>query len=141
MTTSSTITIVGNITADPELRYLETGTALCNFSVAVNERYKDKSDQWQDNTSFIDCVAWRDLAENVAESLSKGDRVIVSGKIDQRTWETDDGSKRSKIELKVDDVGPSLRWATTVVNKIQKAVGPRESQVPAQVYDDADEPF
>lgn len=141
MTTSSDITVVGNLTADPELRYTTSGTALCGFSIAVNRRYK-KGDEWQDDTSFIDCTLWRDQAENFAESAGKGDRLIVTGRIEQRSWETEDGSKRSKLELVVDEVGLSLRWATGTTTKIKKAsTVDRDTPPPAAYEDSAEEPF
>ena len=143
MTTSNDVTIVGNLTRDPELRYLQSGTPLASFGVACNRRYQ-KNNEWEEETSFFDCTAWRDTGENIAESLSKGDRVIISGRLEQRTWETDDGQKRSKIEVVVDDIGPSLRWATTVVSKVSKSGGDNSGAShtpPAAAYEEAEEPF
>lgn len=137
MTSSNTITVVGNLTADPELRYLTSGTALATFSVACNRRYQ-KDGEWTEDTSFFDAVAWRDLADNICESVSKGDRVIVSGRLEQRSWENDAGEKRSKVEIVVDDIGPSLRFATAQVERIKKASPPRDSadKPPAEVYEE-----
>lgn len=111
------VTIVGNLTDDPELRFTQNGAAVANFTVAVTARVKD-GDQWKDgDTSFYRCSIWRDYAENVAESLRKGNRVIVTGALKMRSWETDDGQKRSVIEVAADEVGPSLKWATASVTR------------------------
>lgn len=146
MANENTITVVGNVTRDPELRYLQTGTALVNMGLAVNRRYM-KNGEWEEDTSFFDIVAWRDLADNVAESVSKGDRIIVTGRLEQRSWETQDGEKRSKVEIVADEIGPSLRWATARVEKIRRdgpSSGGGASQAtspPESVYNDAEEPF
>jgi single-strand DNA-binding protein len=105
------ITIVGNLTRDPELRFTPNGAAVANFGVAVNNR-KKVGDNWEDNPSFFDVNCWRELAENAAESLTKGTRVIVTGKLVQRSWETNEGDKRSKVEIEADAIGPDLRFAT-----------------------------
>lgn len=107
----STTTIVGNLTADSELRYTPGGSPVANFGVAVNRRWQ-KDGEWQEETSFLDVVCYGTLAENVAGSLQKGDRVLVTGRVQQRSWEAQDGTKRSKVEVVADEVGPSLRWAT-----------------------------
>lgn len=120
MTTSSEVTIVGNLTRDPELRYLTSGTAVCSFGVAVNRRYQ-KNGEWEEQTSFFDVTAWRHLADNVTESLVKGDRVIVTGRLEQRTWETDEGDKRSKVEITADNIGASLQFATAAPRKATPA--------------------
>jgi single-strand DNA-binding protein len=119
------VTIVGNLTDDPELRYTPNGAAVVNFTVAVSRRVKDEAtSQWKDaETSFLRCSAWRSLAENVAESLTRGGRVIVVGRLRQRSWETQDGDKRSTVEIEVDEIGPSLRWATTKVEKQSRGGG------------------
>ena len=119
MASENQVTIVGNLTDDPELRYTPNGAAVVNFSVAVSRRYKDEAtNQWKDaETSFLRCSAWRQLAENVAESLTRGSRVIVTGRLRQRSWETPEGDKRSVVEIEADEVGPSLRWATTKVER------------------------
>ena len=119
MANGNTITIIGNVTRDPELRYLTSGTALAQLGVAVNRRYM-QNNEWQEETSFFDVVCWRELADNVSESISKGDRIIVTGRLEQRSWETQDGDKRSKVEIVADEVGPSLRWATARIEKIRR---------------------
>ena len=145
---SSNVTICGNVTRDPELRYLTSGTALASFGVAWNNRYKDRNGDQVEDTSFFDVTCWRDLADHVAESISKGDRVIIFGRLDQRSWETQDGEKRSKVEIVADDVAPSLRWATAEISRVRRdgppsgggSFGePARNEPPA--YDDAEEPF
>ena len=121
----NTVTLVGNITRDPELRYTAGGQAIATFGVAVNRRWQNRQPQaWEESTSFFDVVCWGDLGTNVADSLSKGDRVIVSGRLDQRSWETQDGEKRSKIEVVADEVGPSVRWAVAKPEKTAKSSKP-----------------
>jgi single-strand DNA-binding protein len=106
------VTITGNLTEDPELRYTPNGAPVANLRVAVTPRVKD-GDGWKDgDTSFFQVTAWRTLAENVAESLTKGARVMVYGTLRQRSWETDTGERRSVVEVQAEEVGPSLRWAT-----------------------------
>ena len=118
---SSSITIIGNLTRDPEMRFTPSGQPTASFGVAVNRRWMNRQTQeWDEATSFFDVVCWRDLAENVSESLGKGARVIVSGRLEQRSWETPDGEKRSKVEIVADEVGPSLRWATAQVTKADR---------------------
>ena len=116
---SNNITVIGNVTRDPELKYLSSGTALAQLGIAVNRRFK-KGNDWEEETSFFDVVCWRDLADNVAESVAKGDRIIVVGRLEQRSWETDGGEKRSKVEIVADEVGPSLRWATAKTDKVRR---------------------
>ncbi|MEX1281240.1 MAG: single-stranded DNA-binding protein [Acidimicrobiia bacterium] len=123
MSRGNSVTVVGNLTMDPELRYTSSGTAMANISVAVSRRYQDRNNEWQEETSFFRGTLWREQAENAAESLHKGDRVIISGSLEQRSWETPEGDKRSVIELRVDDIGPSLRWATATVNKTARSDG------------------
>lgn len=123
MSSDNTITLVGNITDDPELRFTPSGAAVANFTVAVNRRI-NKDGQWEDKLDgFFRCNCWRDMAENVAESLQKGSRVIVAGRLQQRQWEDKDGNKRSSFEIQVDEVGPSLRWATATVQKSSRSGG------------------
>ena len=119
------ITIVGNIVADPELRFTPSGQAVANFRVASTPRYFDKAtNEWKDGESlFLSCNVWRQYAENVSESLSKGMRVIVVGRLKQRSWETKEGEKRTVFEIDVDDVGPALRSATAKVNRISRGEG------------------
>jgi single-strand DNA-binding protein len=111
---------VGNITRDPELRFTPSGQANARLGVAVNRRWQDRgSGEWNEATSFFDVIAWRELAENVNESLKKGARVIVTGRLEQRTWEQE-GNKRSVVEIIADEIAPSLRWATAKVEKTDR---------------------
>jgi single-strand DNA-binding protein len=122
MTITST-TIVGNLTRDPEIRYTRDGQATTSLSVAVNRRWQDRTTkEWEESTSFFDVVCWRDLAENVALSLTKGARVVVAGRLEQRSWESDEGEKRSKVEIVADEIGASLRFATVDIHKVQRPV-------------------
>jgi single-strand DNA-binding protein len=124
MANGNTVTIVGNITRDPELRYTPSGQSNTRFGVAVNRRWQDRSSgEWQEATSFFDVVCWRDLAENVSESLGKGSRVMVTGRLEQRTWETKEGDRRNVVEIIADDVGPSLRFATAKVERNERRSG------------------
>src|SRR5580698_8187664 len=108
---SNTTTLSGNLTRDPEIRYTREGQANATFGLAVNRRWQSRgSDTWEEETSFFDVVCWRELAENVALSLVKGMRVIVSGRLEQRTWMLETGERRSRVELTADEVGPSLRF-------------------------------
>ena len=117
------ITVVGNITRDPELRFTPSGQANARLGVAVNRRWQDRnSGEWQEATSFFDVICWRELAENVSESLKRGARVIVTGRLEQRTWEQE-GNKRSVVEIIADEVAPSLRWATAKVEKTERRSG------------------
>jgi single-strand DNA-binding protein len=119
------ITVVGNVTDDPELRFTPGGAAVANFTVASTPRTFDRqSSEWKDgDTLFLRCSVWRQSAENVAESLQRGTRVIVSGRLKQRSYETREGEKRTVVELEVDEVGPSLRFATAKVNKTTRGGG------------------
>jgi single-strand DNA-binding protein len=121
----TTITVVGHLTDHPDLRFTPSGAAVVNFRVASTPRYLDKtSGQWTDGDPlFLSCHLWRDAAENAAESLSRGTRVIVTGRLRQRSYETNDGEKRTVIELEVDEVGPSLKFARTTVKKMTRAPG------------------
>src|SRR6266545_2464114 len=121
---TSNVTIVGNLTRDPELRYTPNGAAVAAFGVAVNRRWQNRENQqWEENTSFFNVTCWRDLAQNVAESLEKGARVMVSGRLEQRSWQTEEGEKRSVVEIVADEVGPSLRWATCEVKRNERRDG------------------
>lgn len=123
----NTVFLVGNITRDPELRFTPSGQATASFGLAVNRRWQNRqSGEWEEATSFFDIVCWRELAEHVSESLTRGTRVMVSGRLEQRSWETQDGEKRSKVEVVADEIGPSLRWATAEVKKSERR-GPSES--------------
>jgi single-strand DNA-binding protein len=118
----TTITIAGNLTGEPELRFTPSGAAVANFTVAVTARVKD-GESWRDGeTSFFRCVAWRTLAEHVAE-LAKGDRVIVHGTLRQRSWQTDEGERRTSVEVQAEEVGASLRWATAKPQRIRQPNG------------------
>ena len=117
----SNVTIVGNMTREPELRFTPAGQATASFGVAVNRRWQNRqTNEWEESTSFFDVVCWSTLAENVAASLSKGARVLVTGRLEQRSWENQEGEKRSKVEISADEVAPSLRWATAVVTKTER---------------------
>lgn len=120
---TASISMIGNLTRDPELRVLPNGSATVRFGLAVNRRWMDKqSSEWKEETSFFDVVCWRDLAENVSESLSKGDRVMVIGRLEQRSWDDKEtGAKRSTVEVNADEVGPSLRWATARTEKTERS--------------------
>ena len=108
----NTVTIAGNLTRDPELRFLDGGAATAGFGLAVSRRWFDKTkNDWNEVTSFFDVVAWRTLADNVAENLKKGDRVVVTGRLEQRSWEKD-GEKRSKVEIVAEDIASSLKFAS-----------------------------
>lgn len=128
------ITIIGNLTADPELRFLQNGSAVANFSVASTPRtYNRQSQQWEDGEPmFLRCSAWNQLGEHVAESLQKGMRVIVQGNLRQRSWQTDNGEKRSAFEVDVQEVGPSLRFAVASVQRAQAQQGFDGGQQQAQ---------
>jgi single-strand DNA-binding protein len=121
MPSDNTVTLVGNVTDDPELRFTPTGQAVVSFTVAVNRRFQ-KDGQWEDRLDgFFRCSAWRDMAENIAETLQRGTRVVVVGRLQQRSWEDSEGNKRTAIDIQVDDVGPSLRWATAAVTKSRRS--------------------
>ncbi|WP_432833460.1 single-stranded DNA-binding protein [Dactylosporangium sp. CA-092794] len=121
----TTITVIGNLTDDPELRFTPSGAAVAKFRVASTPRFMDRStNEWKDGEPlFLACTVWRQAAENVAESLQRGARVIVSGRLKQRTYETREGEKRTVIELEVDEIGPSLRYATAKVQKMSRSSG------------------
>ncbi|MFP5225453.1 MAG: single-stranded DNA-binding protein [Actinomycetota bacterium] len=119
------VTLVGNMTDDPELKYTAQGIAVVNFRIAVNRRVRDpQTNEWKDgDASFFRINCWRDLAEHCAESLRKGTRVIVTGTLKMREWETQDGDRRTAIEVEASEVGPSLRWATAEVSRISRGGG------------------
>ena len=125
MAGETTITIIGNLTNDPELRFTPSGAAVANFTVASTPRTFDRqANEWKDGeTLFMRCSVWRDAAENVAESLQRGSRVLVSGRLKSRSYETKEGEKRTVVELDVDEVGPSLRYATAKVAKTTRSGG------------------
>jgi len=120
----NTVTVIGNITRDPELRFTAGGQALTTFGLASNRRWTNRqSGQQEESTSFFDVSCWGSLAENVADSLAKGNRVVVSGRLEQRSWETQEGEKRSKVEIVADEIGPSLRWATAKPQRTESRNG------------------
>ncbi len=123
MAGDTVITVVGNLTGDPELRFTPSGAAVANFTVASTPRSFDKNtNEWKDGEAlFLRCSIWRQAAENVAESLQKGMAVIVQGRLKQRSFDTKEGEKRTVYELDVDEVGPSLKWATAKVNRTQRS--------------------
>jgi single-strand DNA-binding protein len=124
MANGNTVTVVGNLTRDPELRYTPSGASNVRFGVAVNRRWMDRNtNEWQEATSFFDIVCWREMAENVAESLAKGSRVVVTGRLEQRSYEDRDGNRRNVVEIIADEVGPSLRFATAEITKNDRRGG------------------
>ncbi len=125
MSGETTLTIIGNLTADPELRFTPSGAAVANFTVASTpRRFNAQTSQWEDgDTLFMRCSIWRQAAENVAESLTKGTRVIVSGRLHQRSYDTTAGEKRTVVELAAEEIGPSLKYATTKVAKVARSNG------------------
>ncbi|MCC5954417.1 MAG: single-stranded DNA-binding protein [Acidimicrobiia bacterium] len=150
MANDNSVTIIGNCTRDPELRYTNSGMQVASFGVAYNTRKRNnETGQWEDGeTSFFDITCFRELAENVAETISKGTRVVVFGSLRQRSWETPDGDKRSKVEVIADEVGPSLRWATATVERVGRSEGGRGGGggAPAAApsgpsYNEYEEPF
>lgn len=118
----STVTLVGNLTKDPEIRFTTSGRGNASFGLAVNRRWQQNG-EWQEQTSFFNVVAWGTLGENAAASLHKGTRVIVTGRLEQRSYETQNGDKRSIVEIVADEIGPSLRWAQANVEKIAREGG------------------
>jgi single-strand DNA-binding protein len=151
----NTITVVGNITRDPELKFLNSGQAAVRLSVAVNRRWQNRQTQeWEERVSYFEVTGYGAMAENAANSLTKGNRVIVSGRLEQRSWETENGDKRSIVEINADEIAPSLRFATAVVTKTPRAEGsnfsvgrsserrPRTNNAPStSSYEFDEEPF
>ncbi len=144
MAFDNTVTVVGNLTRDPELRFTPSGAAVANFGLAWNRKGRDG----EEVVSFFDITAWNQLAENVSECLSKGMRVVVYGRLDQRSWETQDGERRSKVEIVADEVAPSLRWATAEVTRNERrgdsvgaSSGGGRPAGNAPAYDPSEEPF
>lgn len=138
MANGNNVTIVGNCTRDPELRFTPSGMAVATFGVAVNRRWQNRqTNEWEEAVSFFDVTAWQQLAENVSESIQKGTRVLVAGRLDQRSWETDQGENRSKIEIVADEIAPSLRWATANVVKNERS---NRTPAGAEQYDRAPAP-
>jgi single-strand DNA-binding protein len=118
----NTVTLVGNVTRDPELRYTTGGRGVASFGMAVNRRYQVNG-EWQEQTSFFNVVAWGTLGENAAACVTKGTRLVVFGRLEQRSWETQDGEKRTVVEVIADELGPSLRWAQAQVEKTARTSG------------------
>ena len=148
----NTITVVGNITRDPELKFLNSGQAAVRLSIAVNRRWQNRQTQeWEERVSYFEVTGYGAMAENAANSLTKGTRVIVNGRLEQRSWETENGDKRSIVEINADEIAPSLRFATAVVTKTPRAEGsnfqPSDRPAPAprsnepSSYDFDEEPF
>jgi len=135
------VEVIGNVTREPDLKFLPSGLAVAEFGIAVNKRWLNKqTNQWEEETSFFDVTCWAELAENVTESIPKGCRVIVTGRLEQQSWEDKDtGQKRSKVKIVADEVAPSLRWATAQVTKTER----REAgdQAPAQSQRSDEDPF
>lgn len=150
----NTVTLVGNATREPEVRYTPSGQTVVTFGLAVNRRWQNKTtNEWEEQVSFFDVKCWGQMGENVAESVPRGTRVVVTGRLEQRSWESDAGEKRSKVEVVADEVAPSLRWATAQVQKIERQgsggsggagyqapAGGGGRQAPADNYGE-DEPF
>jgi single-strand DNA-binding protein len=149
MASENSVTLVGNVTKDPELRYTTGGRGVASFGLAVNRRYQVNG-EWQEQVSFFNIVAWGDLGENAAASINKGNRVIVTGRLEQRSYETKEGEKRSVTEVIADELGPSLRWAQVQIERISRddaaartgggGGGGGAGRVPDPVYGD-EEPF
>ncbi|MBA3654408.1 MAG: single-stranded DNA-binding protein [Actinobacteria bacterium] len=121
MSNGNSVTLVGNITRDPELRFTPSGQANATFGVAVNRRWQNRqTNEWEEATSFFNVICWREMAENASQSLAKGSRVIVTGRLEQRSWQTQEGDKRSVVEVVADEIGPSLRWATAAIERNER---------------------
>lgn len=144
----NSVTLVGNLTKDPELRFTTGGRGVASFGLAVSRRYQ-VNNEWQEQTSFFNVVAWGTLGENAAASLSKGTRVVVTGRLEQRQYETKEGEKRSVVEINADEIGPSLRWARAEIERIARdgsgggasgGGGGGSNRAPDPVYGD-EEPF
>ncbi len=144
------ITVVGNITRDPELKFLNSGQAAVRLSVAVNRRWQNRQTQeWEERVSYFEVAGYGSMAENAANSLTKGTRVVVTGRLEQRSWETENGDKRSIVEINADEIAPSLRFATAVVTKTPRGEGssfqpserpaPRANEPTSYAFDE--EPF
>ncbi len=149
---TNTITVTGNVTRDPELRFTPSGQAIASFGLAVNRSWQNRQTQeWEEQVSFFDVKCWAQLGQNVSDSLSKGARVVVTGRLEQRSWETDQGDKRSTVEIVAEEVGASLLFATADITRNERREGdaapaaasaarPVANQAPAG-YDPAEEPF
>ncbi len=124
MAVDNAVHVTGNAGREPELRFTPSGQAVANFGIAVNRRWQNRQTQeWEEATSWFDVTCWGQLAENVAETVSRGSRVTVTGRLDQRSWENQEGEKRSKVEIVADDVAVSLRWATAQIQRNERSEG------------------
>ncbi len=124
MANDNFVQIIGNVTRDPELRFTTSGVAVCSFGIAWTPRRRNANGEWEDGeTSFFNCSAWRDLGENIAASIGKGNRVVVTGSVRSRDWEDRDGNKRTSIEIDVDECSPSLRWAQAKIERTERSSG------------------
>jgi single-strand DNA-binding protein len=150
MANENSVTLVGNLTDDPELRYTPNGAAVCKFRIAVNRRMPDGNGGWKDGeASYFSVNCWRGLAENVAETLTRGTRVVVAGRLQYRAWENQDGDKRSAVEVEADEIGPSLKWATARIERNPRSGGAATSgsdwgervSVPAGAADQEETPL
>lgn len=145
----NTVTLVGNCTRDPELRFTASGQAKATLGIAVSRRWQNRQTQeWEEATSFFNVVVWGAMGEQASESLPKGCRIIVTGRVEQRSWETDAGEKRSVVEIVADEIGPSLKWATAVVSRTERQTGGGTGNRPASgaasgggEYEFNEEPF
>ena len=121
MATDNTVTVTGNATREPEVRFTQGGSQVASFGVAVNRRWQNRStNEWEEQVSFFDISCWNQLAANVAETVGRGTRVTITGRLDQRSWETQNGEKRSKVEIVADDVAISLKWATATPQRNER---------------------
>lgn len=151
MAPGNSVTLVGNCTRDPDLRFTAGGQAVATFGLAVNRRWQNRqTNEWEEQVSFFDVTCWQQMAENVTETVTKGTRVVVTGRLEQRSWETQDGDKRSKVEVVADEVAPSLRYATAQVVRNERRDGgnfddggsrPPAADRPTSGYDMDEEPF
>ena len=139
MAQDNTVTLVGNATRDPELRYTTSGKGVALFGLAVNRRWQQNG-EWTESVSFFNCVAWGDLGENLAASITKGNRLIVTGRLEQRTYEDREGVSRSVTEVILDDAGPSLKWAQAEVERVARDEHSGTAKTADPVYGD-EEPF
>jgi single-strand DNA-binding protein len=140
MGSENTVTLVGNCTKEPELRYTTGGRGVASFGLAVNRRWQSNG-EWTEATSFFNIVAWADLGENAAASITKGSRVIVTGRLEQRSYDDREGVKRSTTEVIADEIGPSLRWATCQIERIEREKGERSPNKEEAAPLPEEEPF
>jgi single-strand DNA-binding protein len=137
---SNNVTLVGNLTREPELRYTTGGRGVASFGLAVNRRFQ-RQGEWEEQTSFFNVTAWGDLGENCAASLIKGTRVVVTGRLEQRSWETQEGEKRTVVEVVADEIGPSLRWATAEIERNEREKPEAQTRQPQGPEYAEEEPF